>query len=112
MQELLFNENSSSGNNNFHPGLNVTVRLGKKHTRLTPGENIMLLNRKGEVLGYAIVNSIVVCHLKNIPESLLSHEHDPTCRDLKGLYRCLSISYGMELTPLQVVTVVIFNYGG
>lgn len=112
MHELRFNQDASSGNNDFHPGINTTVRLGNRYSRLLPGHTVLLLNLDREVLGSGVVMSTTVCYFKHIPLTLLTHEHDPTCRELSGLKRCMDNCYGRPMQSHDIVTVISFYFGG
>ncbi len=106
---LLFDETASETNNNFHQGFNVTVRRGTKYAKsLEIGEVVNLENLQGVRLGEATVQQMVVGPIEYIPETILSFEHDPKCRQLGGLIEVMQNAYDdPSLDFKEVVTAVV-----
>jgi hypothetical protein len=111
MLKLLFDETASPTNNNFHPGLNVTVRRGTKYLdQLRPGDAVQMENLQGEDLGDAIVHQMIAGPMKDIPECILAKEHDSKCRALEGLVEVMQNCYhDPELDGTEIVTALVIN---
>jgi len=111
MVKILFDENASLTNNNFHKGINVTVRRGTKYMeRLKPTDTILLENLKGEYLGEGVVIQLIIGHITDIPECVLVKEHDPKCRNIDGLLEVLKSCYNdSEITKNEIVTAIVFR---
>jgi hypothetical protein len=109
MANLLFDENASETNNNFHPGFNVTVRRGLKYAHtLEIGEEVEMRNLAGGFLGKAIVRQMIVGPVEYIPESILQFEHDPKCREIGGLIEVLQNCYDDPTIDLtEIVTAIV-----
>lgn len=111
MRVLLFDENASETNNNFHPGFNVTVRRGTKYVKeLEIGDSVKMENLKSEHLGDAKVVQMVVGPIEYIPEVILKFEHDPKCRDMGGLIEVLQNCYNDPSIDLRETVTAIVLY--
>lgn len=103
MREMLFS------NNVHHNGINVTVRRGDKWSMLRNGEKVIFSS--ADEHREAPVHATIVAALKMpfylIPESLLEHEHDETCRTRENLLKELQHLYGGFMAT-EAVTVVLY----
>lgn len=110
LKQLLFS------NPVFHDGINVTVRRGYKWADAM-GEivNVMDTDNVGLTAGgapaMAQVLGVLVTKLNTIPESILVHEHDPTCRTLHGIAKEMRNVYGDDVKDDEPVTVLFFEFG-
>jgi hypothetical protein len=87
----------------FHPGVNVTVREGSKWLRkVGPGREFMVGDRR------AMCHFLHNCRFNSIPPSMLSYEHDPACRNIRGLYDVMTRLY-KKFNQNSVVTLVGFE---
>jgi hypothetical protein len=111
MTTLLFDEHASETNNNFHSGLNVTVRRGLKYAHtLEINEEVDMRNLAGEPLGKAKVQCMYVGPIEYIPESFLKDEHDPKCSKIGGLIEVLQNCYDDPTIDFtEVVTAIVLN---
>ena len=111
METLLFDENASETNNNFHVGLNTTVRRGNKYAKnYEVGQKVEMRNLQGNILGEAIVASMFVGPIEMIPTVILRLEHDPKCREVGGLIEVLQNCYNdPSIDFTEVVTAIILN---
>ena len=111
MTTLLFDETASETNNNFHVGLNTTVRRGIKYAHIFEiGEKVELKNLQGNILGEATVASMFVGPIEMIPTVILQFEHDPKCREVGGLIEVLQNCYDVpSIDFTEVVTAIILN---
>jgi hypothetical protein len=108
MKTILFDESASETNNNFHPGINVTVRRGTKYMKsLEIGERIKLENLQGQTLGSGTVIQMVGGKILDIPDAFLNYEHDPKCRDKSGLVEVLQNCYDDPNIDMNEVTTAI-----
>ena len=105
LKQLLFS------NPVFHDGINVTVRKGYKWADAM-GEIVDVMNTDGtgepimaQVLG------VLMTKLNTIPESILQHEHDPSCRTLSGITKEMRNVYGDDVKDDEPVTVLFFEFG-
>lgn len=112
--KLLFDESGSETNNNFHDGLNVTVRRGDKYLKIFDIDTKFVSeNLQGKHLGYGSVVSLVGCKIKDIPEKFLELEHDPHCRTREGLIEVLqNVYHDKSIDENELVTVVVFRHFG
>jgi len=97
----------------FHRGLNYTVRKGDKWAcRLLPGDTIHLKETDGEVKGTAVIASVVVKHMGNLPDLVYRYEHDTDCKGWTALCDAMIEAYpelGDKVSLYQeLVTVVGF----
>lgn len=108
MKTLLFDEFASETNNNFHPGINVTVRRGSKYMKtLDIGEHVKLENLQGETLGWGIIVQMVAGKINDIPDAFIVFEHDPKCREKSGLVEVLQNCYDDPNIDINEVTTAI-----
>jgi GH24 family phage-related lysozyme (muramidase) len=111
MKTLLFDENASETNNNFHEGFNVTVRRGTKYSKeLEIGEVVNLKNLQTEKLGEGTIIQWITGPIEYIPMDILEFEHDPKCRNMGGLIEVLQNCYddpSIDLT--EIVTAIVFK---
>lgn len=105
LKQLLFS------NPVFHDGINVTVRRGYKWADAM-GEVVDVVNTDGtgkpimaQILG------VLTTKLNTIPESILQHEHDPTCRTLHGIAKEMRNVYGDDVKDDEPVTVLFLEFG-
>lgn len=103
LKQLLFN------NPVFHDGINITVRNGYKWADAL-GEIVEVVDteitqepRLAHVLG------VLTVKMNKIPESILAQEHDPKCRDLKGIMLEMKRIYG-DIKNDTPVTVLFFEF--
>ncbi len=79
----------------FHPGINLTVRAGRKWRKAQCGDQLFLLETGEEhcIRGRAIVVSVVSTTYGQIPHTVLALEHDPACRTREGLTAAMRRAY-------------------
>ena len=111
---LLFDETASETNNNFHSGLNVTVRRGLKYLALLkPGDDVVMANLQGELLGEATVHQMLAGKMVDIPSGFLELEHDPKSRNLQGLVEVMQNCYAdSELDENEVTVAIVLKITG
>jgi len=103
-EEMLF-ENPA-----FHPGLNITVRNGKKWSEKKLDAVRVVKTGDTELLGVLSVVFQVELNLARtrsmgLLTKIIQHEHDPNCRTLEGLCKVMDEVYG-EWGWGPIVTVV------
>jgi hypothetical protein len=59
----------------------------------------------------AQILGVLTTKLNTIPESILQHEHDPTCRTLHGIAKEMRNVYGDDVKDDEPVTVLFFEFG-
>jgi hypothetical protein len=107
--KLMFN------NPRFERGLNVTVRLGSKWNAYYYGNRsvdtfkVELATSEGETIGHGKIEYVELRYFTDIPPTILELEHDPACRNLRGLYDELKKAYGETFTVRSTVSVVYFT---
>lgn len=108
MKVLYFDESASETNNNFHHGINVTVRKGTKYQHeLNIGERVKIRNLQEETIGEANVTFMFVGRIDLIPLVILQYEHDPKCREINGLIEVLQNCYDdPQIDFTEVVTAI------
>lgn len=108
---LLFDETASETNNNFHFGLNVTVRRGFKYLELLkPGDRVVMKNLQGKRLGEGIVHQLIAGRMIDIPTSILSLEHDQKCRELNGLIEVVRNCYNdLAIDENEMTVAIVFK---
>jgi hypothetical protein len=93
----------------FKKGVNVTVRRGRKWaTQLCPGDKVELIATDGSRLLPAEVVGVVVTPFYAIHRHTLSMEHDPACREYKGLKAEMEKIYP-GFVPAEEVTYIMFK---
>ena len=108
MKTIYFDETASETNNNFHRGLNVTVRRGTKYQQeLEIGERVELKNLQEEEIGEATITFMFVGSIELIPTVILKYEHDPKCREVNGLIEVLQNCYDDPKIDFREVVVAI-----
>lgn len=109
MKTLLFDENASDTNNNFHVGFNTTIRRGSKYVRdFEIGNVVEFKNLKGEILGSGIVAQMIVGPVEYIPLKVMEFEHDPKCRNISGLIEVLQNCYNDPTIDFkEIVTAIV-----
>ena len=108
MKVLLFDESASETNNNFHPGINVTVRRGTKYLKtLEIGEKVKLENLQGDSLGGGTIIQMIGGKIIDIPDVFLNFEHDPKCRVKGGLVEVLQNCYDDPNIDINETTTAI-----
>lgn len=90
----------------FEFGLNLTVRQGDKWYGFKG--DIDCDDVVGNLIMRTTVEETQLIRFLAIPAELLRFEHDPTCRNLPGLYRALLHVYP-DFTADQTVTLVFFR---
>ena len=91
----------------FHAGLNITVRHGDKWARLAQiGDHIQIPGRAGTI---PIAGLLHRAELGDIPDAVLSLEHDAAARSHAGLRCILDDIYGPTDSGLRGVTVVFLD---
>ena len=94
----------------FKDGMNVTVRKGDKWThQVLPGSTVVLKKTDGDDLGEAYIAGVMYLPLRLIPPAVLKLEHDPKCRNPKGLLAVLRSVYGEDVNENTACTVLFFN---
>jgi len=96
----------------WHPGLNVTVRLGDKWARIMDsGCKEVEIKKTGsdEVLAKAKLKTYAKIPFSLIPTQWLEAEHDPKCRDMHGLRQEMINAYGGKFDDDADVTVLWFE---
>lgn len=89
IHKILFKEN------NFHPGLNVTVRNGSKWQEVTPGDVLDIRQTQtGEQINAGRVVLAVPAKRGQIPDEWLRFEHAPGARTQEGLDLAMKNAYG------------------
>lgn len=94
----------------FHVGLNVTVRNGDKWMRAGINDQLLIKQTGIDKIIYtATLIGKALIPFKLIPDEWLANEHDPNCRNRKGL-----LLYGMQpaypdFTEDNRVTVLFFQ---
>lgn len=93
------------------PGLNVTVRNGKKWLKAEQGDELSIrdtFDDKEEIaVGHVVLAEL--SNLNDIPEWLLQHEHDPSCTTVNGLKQAMDTAYpqGWDENELVVLSFVV-----
>lgn len=99
-------------NDSLKSGLNYTVRLGADYAQrkgLLCGDYIVLQDTHDNVIATAEITHLLVCRLKDIPNSVLKDEHETECRNPYSLYFSLGNHYpDHEITPDDFMTCVGF----
>lgn len=90
----------------FRRGLNLTVRRGDKwHGKRG---SIMLTDVDGDVVEQGFVEETMLIRFLDIKAQWLGFQHDPSCRDLPGLYDRLKVVYP-DFNAAEGVTCVFFR---
>ena len=109
MKTLLFDQDASDTNNQFHVGLNVTVRNGTKYlSELEIGELVRLENLNNDLLAGANVHMMIVGPMISLPKDILDMEHDPKCRNINGLFEVMKHCYP-DIKITDVVTAIVLD---
>lgn len=113
MKTILFDETASETNNNFHRGINVTVRRGTKYAKeLEIGERVEMKNLQDEKIGEGTVRFFFSGPIELIPNVILKYEHDPKCREIGGLIEVLQNCYhDSSIDFTEVVTTIGLECG-
>lgn len=94
----------------FHDGINVTVRNGYKWAD-SLGEIVEVVDtEQTQEPTMAHVLGVLITKMNKIPESILQHEHDPSCRTIKGITTEMRRVYGEDLKDDAPVTVLFFEF--
>ena len=110
MQVLLFDENASETNNNFHDGFNTTVRRGTKYATLEIGTIIKMENLQGDYLGHGRIEQLIIGPIDYISYEILKIEHDSKCREKSGLIEVLQNCYDdSSIDSKEIVTAIVFK---
>lgn len=104
----------------FHAGENVSVRKGKRWSRMTWPEDILQVRASrpaslggSEFLFDAFVNDVQAMRICDIPQALLDLEHDPRCRTHDGLLKELQRVYHTDKVNGRTwVSVIRFEHCG
>lgn len=102
-------------NPTFRPGVNVTVRSGRKWDMIVDvlPKNVMVRDGgQNKVIGDAKIVGKLVMPAIQIPTDILNLEHDSGCRNLIGLWKAMRKAYGPTWDIEQEVTVLFFTYEG
>lgn len=85
----------------------MTIRFGDKWAFLRPGQKVVLHPADYE----AIVEKIVICGFKDIPDDALELEHDPHCTNRENLKNKMFLLYPEFAINGEnsVVTVIYFR---
>lgn len=103
----------------FHPGVNVTVRLGAKwFGLLNVGDFVEIETTVGygddtcpmSWGSYMVLGICFYSNLDSIDPALLKFEHDPMCRTPAGLEEGMAEAYGDDFDASEGFSVVIFYY--
>lgn len=94
----------------FQPGVNATVRLGAKWAGLVGPESIVEVHETdGGHLFDAFIVDVQLTKICDIEEDILAHEHDPKCRNIRGLINELERVYKRKVNPREQVTIILFE---
>lgn len=102
-------------NARFLPGLNVTVRDGRKWAGAEPGWLLALMDDvstpgPSEHVGDARVIHIQhVEKLEDVPDVWMALNHDPSATEVEGLREALNLAYGTGAHGRDGYTVVLFH---
>ena len=82
----------------FESGLNLTVRAGRKWSKARCGDRLFLLKtgEENKIRERATVVAAVSTTYGQIPHTVLPLEHDPSCRDAKGLAASMREAYSED----------------
>lgn len=87
----------------FHPGLNVTVRNGRKWADLRPGDLLDVQAADGTSVCQGRSLFTWTGAVDDIPSYYLKFEHDPQCQSREGLRSVLGEVYGAVGPEVTVV---------
>jgi hypothetical protein len=102
----------------FEPGINITVRLGTKwYSYFYKNSNdgirevlVELATPDGVSLNkIAVIEHVEMLTFNTIRSTILELEHDPACRNLRGLYNELKSLYGKQFHASSLVTIIYFT---
>lgn len=92
-------------------GVFTTIRLGKQwFDDVSEGQEIALEDVDGKIFGYAKVLDKCTIEVARVPASLLEISHDPLFRTYSGAIMGLRSLYREDITPNDVVSVVILEF--
>ena len=90
--------------NEFHFGVNLTVRSGSKWADARPGDLLDVYKTGGDVpLLTAEVVEVIVTSRDNITDADLVNEHSPSCTTVAGLSVAMEAAYGPNWGPEVVL---------
>jgi len=95
----------------FNKGVNTTVRNGLKWSGLRPGDTVEVRRPPTPVDDAwftGTISKVTILKFKDIDNSLLKKEHDPACRNTKGLLKVMKQVYA-GFTKDNVVVVIDFT---
>jgi hypothetical protein len=92
----------------FHPGLNMTCRLGQKWLQAKPGDILTICDVNGVKVGTGIAITTALTKFSALPQAWLRFEHDPPCRHLTGLAEAMRLSYGDAFNISSEVVSLLF----
>lgn len=93
----------------FHAGRNVTVRRGIKWDAVEKKRGVPLWDGgRGVMLPVSPDIDTKVIAFENIPHADMMDEHDPVCRDYKGLLNTMKAIYP-GFREEEIVTVIAFT---
>jgi hypothetical protein len=92
----------------FHPGMNVTVRRGRKWAPVM-GQEVDIVDLENDAVLMSVkVKETLLLPFEEIDPELLKIEHDPACRTKSGLLKELKSTYD-GFSEKEEVTVVRFE---
>jgi len=97
----------------FRPGLNVTVRRGKRWFDTSSVNDELNIYRTGnenphERIAFGKIEGLAYIPFLSIPSDWLAVEHDRACHDLNGLLKAMVQAYP-DFNPMEIVTVILFR---
>lgn len=94
----------------FQEGVNATVRLGNKWHFRAPEESIVeVWQTDGGYLFDAFIVKNLWVRICDIEADILEHEHDPSCRNHRGLIEELERVYKRKVSSREKVTILLFE---
>ncbi len=83
----------------FHPGLNLTVRMGPKWSEVLPGESVEIVPAGDEDCIAATGRVVVAVRttFDDLPLFWLRYEHAAGARTLTGLRDAMDSAYGRDV---------------
>lgn len=99
----------------FERGVNATVRLGTKWFRRIGPEQVVAVyqtrtDANPDYLFDAFVIDVIQTKICDIDEDILLHEHDPSCRNVRGLVEELKRVYPRQnINGRTTVTIILFE---
>lgn len=94
----------------FLNGQNVTCRKGIKWGMFQGSElEVVETGHEEHVWGYAKIKDIKIMPFESITDNMITNEHDPSCRDISGLFQAMVDVYPRFISK-ELVTLIYFDY--